>query len=35
MPAPQGYSARTLREFISHDFGGSAPIGDVLVLVID
>ena len=26
MPAPQGYSTRTLRDFVSHDFGSSAPI---------
>jgi acyl dehydratase len=26
MPAPQGYSTRTLRDFVSHDFGASAPI---------
>ena len=26
MPAPQGYSTRTLRDFVGHDFGASAPI---------
>jgi acyl dehydratase len=26
MPAPIGYSAATLREFVGHDFGVSAPI---------
>jgi acyl dehydratase len=26
MPAPQGYSIRTLRDFIGHDFAASAPI---------
>ena len=25
MPAPQGYSTRTLRDFTGHDFGASAP----------
>jgi acyl dehydratase len=26
MPAPQGYSTRTLRDFVGHGFGASAPI---------
>jgi acyl dehydratase len=26
MPAPQGYSVRTLANFVGHDFGASAPI---------
>jgi acyl dehydratase len=26
MAAPEGYSTRTLRDFIGHDFGASAPI---------
>jgi acyl dehydratase len=26
MPAPKGYSTRTLKEFVGHDFGTSAPI---------
>ena len=26
MPAPAGYSAATLRDFVGHDFGASAPV---------
>ena len=26
MPAPKGYSVRTLKDFVGHDFGASAPI---------
>jgi acyl dehydratase len=26
MPAPQGYSTRTLKDFVGHDFGASDPI---------
>ena len=26
MPAPQGYTARTLKDFVGHDFGASDPI---------
>ena len=26
MPAPNGYSTRTLKDFVGHDFGASAPI---------
>ena len=26
MPAPQGYSTRTIGKFVGHDFGASAPI---------
>ena len=26
MPAPHGYSTRTLKDFVGHDFGASAPI---------
>ncbi|HYZ24369.1 MAG TPA: MaoC family dehydratase [Rhodopila sp.] len=26
MPAPKGYSARTLKDFVGYDFGASAPI---------
>ena len=26
MPAPEGYSTRTLKDFVGHDFGASAPI---------
>jgi acyl dehydratase len=26
MPAPQGYSTRTLADFVGHDFGASAPV---------
>ena len=26
MPAPNGYSTRTMKDFVGHDFGASAPI---------